>query len=106
METENMINVTDVPLEELAKAAYSLSVPVGMGMLHFVEGELSDQDAKELVDSYALNTRIALSMDYVKGRCCKFHVRRNKEDSTLWIDDKWYDHSDGQLQKLLERTKT
>lgn len=45
--------------------------------------------------------KIALTMDYVHGRCCKMVVW--KEGKQLWIRNTWYDHSDYDLEQLLER---
>lgn len=93
------LNVTGVDLKELAKAAYRFSRPQGLGYLHFEEGELSDADAQHLVDLGVKYSGGGLSMDYVKGRACKFNVTaRNGE---LFISDRWYDHTEADLRDLL-----
>jgi hypothetical protein len=93
---QNKIEITGVDLAKFAQKAYELSVPKGMGFLHFREGGLSDSDAKMLVRDEG---RIALNMDYVHGRGCKMTVIR--EDEKLYIDDRWYDHTDEDLEDLL-----
>lgn len=99
MNTDNMIEVTNLNLVDLVKKAYLLSKPQGMGFLHYMEGdELSDIEATNLID-YG-NPCIAVSMDYVKGRSCKFAVFNN--EGKLFIEDIWYDHSPEDLDKLLE----
>ncbi len=100
MDTSNMIEVTHCKLTDIAKAAYDLSEPVGLGFLHYKEGSLTDEEAEALV---AANEYTPLSLDYVKGRCCKLTVWAN--GGRLYISDSWYDHTPEQLQTLLERIK-
>lgn len=93
------IEVTGIPLEHLAKAAYSRSRPQGLGFMHFQEGDLTDEEIAKIIDRYKNHKHMAVSMDYVKGRSCKFHVRR--EGERLFIGNTWYDHSTSQLETLL-----
>lgn len=93
------LNVTGVELKELAKAAYRFSRPQGLGYLHFEEGELSDEIAQQIIDDGKKYSGGGLSMDYVKGRACKFHVIVRSGE--LFINGRWYDHSEGDLQDLL-----
>jgi hypothetical protein len=88
------IDVTSIDTIKLVKAAYALSVPRGMGMLHFKPGELSDEDAKQCIEPDG-----SVHMDYVRGRGCKFHVW--VEEGKKFIVSPWYDHTDSDLQKLL-----
>lgn len=95
-----MIDITGTDLVEFAKKVYELSVPQGLGFLHFTPSPLTDEEAKQLVnddDNY-----IALDMDYVKGRACKMVVCRRKEGK-LTITDNWYDHTDRIFQQLLDQ---
>lgn len=105
MNTERMLNVTNVDLKLFVKTVYSLSVPLGMGMLHYTEGDLTDKEAEKLleVDDSVFGrdtTRFGVSLDYVKGRACKMTV--HKHDGKLWIDNSWYDHTPKQLAQLRE----
>lgn len=94
------LNVTGVDLRDLAKAAYRFSRPQGLGFLHFEEGELSDEIAQQIIDDGKKYSGGGISMDYVRGRACKFHVTvRNGEQ---FISGRWYDHSEGDLQDLLK----
>lgn len=95
-----MIDVTGIDLVEFAKKVYELSVPQGMGILHFTPSPLTDEVAKSIIALSKDDKRIALSMDYVRGRACKMHVRR--EDGKLTISDTWYDHTDRIYQQLLD----
>ena len=96
---ENMIEVTGVNLVDLVKGVYALSAPVGLGFIHFQEGELSTEDAEILINPDE-DARIRVSLDYVHGRSCKFTVFN--EDGKLYIRDTWFDHNESQLNSLLE----
>jgi len=92
-----MIDITGVDLVEFAKKVYELSSPQGLGFLHYTTEPLNDEEAKQYI--YADKDDIILDMDYVKGRACKMHVR--KEGNKWLIDDSWYDHTDRIYQQLL-----
>ena len=95
-----MIEITGTELTDVAKIAYALSQPQGLGFLHYEDGNLSDEEAKGLVDAEESDGRIALSMDYVNGRACKLTVFSDEEK--LYISDSWYDHTPEQLDRLLD----
>ena len=95
-----MIDLTGVDLVKFAQKAYDLSVPQGLGLLHFEDGGLSEAEAKEITK----HTRgdVVLDMDYVKGRACKMTVfSENDEKKGLFMHDAWYDHTNDQLKELL-----
>lgn len=92
---DGFIEITGCDLVALVKKAYALSVPQGMGFLHFKEGNMSDEDAKKIIES-----PLGVDMDYVHGRAVKFWVK--KEGNRLFVQDRWYDHSDDQLKELLQ----
>jgi len=98
MDTENLIEITGANLVDVAKAAYSLSRPQGMGFLYYQEEELSDEEARGLITD---DERCPLSLDYVKGRACKLTVFQS--EGKLYIPKSWYDHSSSDLDKLLSR---
>lgn len=98
MNTENMIEITGAKLEDVARAAYDLSSPQGLGIIHFEEGGLTDEQIATLIKN---DPHFPLMMDYVKGRACKMTVYR--EGEKLFIDNQWYDHSDADLNELLSR---
>ena len=91
-----MIDITGIDLIKFVKKVYELSQPLGLGFLHYQEGNLSDEEAKALIHK---NDPCIVNMDYVKGRACKMKVF-NRE-SKLEIHDSWYDHTDSQLEELL-----
>ena len=94
------ININGVNLIEFVKEVYRLSVPAGLGWLHFTEGELTDEEAKEILDIWKNDKQFALDMDYIKGRACKMTVFR--KENKLYIRSPWHDHTDIQLKKLLK----
>lgn len=91
--------VTGASLEDLARAAYALSEPCGLGHLHYSPGDLCDSDVQDLLNRGS--RRIPLYMDYVNGRCCKFCVWRDQD--RLFIRSRWQDHYNDDLQALLKQ---
>mgnify|MGYP000268076861 CR=1 FL=1 len=94
---QDMIEVTKEQIPALIKGAYDLSEPVGMGALHFTPEPLTDEEVKDLI-----NEDSTVHMDYVKGRQCKFSVFKDKDTDKFYIRNKWFDHSDMQLEALLK----
>ena len=100
-----MIKITGVNLKEFVKEVYHLSVPQGLGFLHYEPKPLSDEDAIEIVNCLEDDSRIVLSMDYVHGRACKMTVYKKGEGEgeDIYIHDSWYDHTDKQFKSLLSK---
>ena len=97
------INITGIDLIQFIKEVYKLSVPAGLGWLHFTEGELTDEEAKGILDIWKNDKHFALDMDYIRGRACKMTVfRKDREGKEIFIRSPWYDHTDIQLAKLLK----
>jgi len=94
------IDVTGIDLIKFIKEVYKLSIPAGLGWLHFTEGELTSEEAKEISDIWKNDKQFALEMDYIGGRACKMIVFRIK--NKLYIRSPWFDHTDIQLKKLLK----
>jgi len=94
------IDITGINLIEFVKGVYRLSIPAGLGWLHFTEGELTYEEAKEILDIWKKDKQFTLDMDYIKGRACKMTVFRKGKN--LYIRSPWYDHTDIQLEKLLK----
>jgi len=93
------IDITGVDLVKFVQKVYDLSVPQGLGMLHFVPGSLSLEEAKSLINDKPDIYGCVVNMDYVRGRACKMNVW--KEGDKFLINDSWYDHTDTQLWELL-----
>lgn len=96
------INITGVDLIKFVQKAFELSSPQGFGHYHYKPGGLSDEQAKALIVEG--DKEYAVSLDYVQGRAVKMHVARD-EEGRLSIDNAWFDHSDRQLEKLLEHVE-
>ena len=94
-----MIDVTELDIRKLVANVYNMSVPVGMGRLHYTGAPLSEEEITSLID---MSSNYPVSMDYIKGRQCKFTIR--KEDDVLYIADEWLDHSEEQLETLLKNS--
>lgn len=93
------INITGVDLKKFVKEVYNLSQPQGLGILHYREGGLTDEEAESILAEGTPHHPV--DMDYVHGRACKMVVFNN--DDKLTIPDRWYDHTDNQLIELLKR---
>jgi hypothetical protein len=92
-----MIDITGVDLVEFIKRVYEMSRPVGMGMLQFTPEPLTDEEAKSIINH---DSKVIVSMDYVRGRQCKIGVIQ--QDGKLYAEDPWHDHSDDEYRVLLE----
>lgn len=84
-------------VKPLVRKAYELSVPVGMGMIHYRPGPLDSMGVDELVR--VMNKTGYLSMDYVHGRQVKFTIR--KIGDYYFVHRRWPDHTEAQLIELL-----
>lgn len=108
LRTDDLIDVTEADPVALVQAAYDLSAPIGLGLAHYLPGALSAEDAQAILtpepDEAGFRRRgdVVVSMDYVRGRCCKFTIFRDDE-GRRWIAKHWRDHSRDDLQELLRR---
>lgn len=97
MRTEQMIDITDVDLRELARKVYAMSAPMGMGHIHYRPGNLDEETIDMIFDA---ETQRPLRMDYVHGRCCKMIVFQNGD--RLYVRHYWLDHTEDQYAELLQ----
>jgi hypothetical protein len=103
LRTAGMIEVTGVDLAALVRAAYAPSRQQGLGFFD-ANGKasgLSDEVVNEILERGRDDRLNAFTIDYLNGRSVKFHVRRSGE--RLFIQNRWYDHSDHELAALLEQ---
>lgn len=97
-----MVEIPTDKIREAVKFAYSRSRAQGMGVLHFTPGDLPDEDVDAILGRTAGAVEVVVSMDYVKGRACKFHVYSDRGDPPRYFTNpRWFDHSDGDLVDLL-----
>lgn len=100
------LDITGVDLRKFVKEVYNLSQPVGLGFIHYESGELDEEAVSEILIREESNNpydKVLVHMDYIRGRCCKMLVWKDKETGALTIRDQWYDHTDAQLDELLKR---
>jgi hypothetical protein len=99
VDTNRYVEVPAGKLREAVAAAYDLSRPQGLGMLHFQPGQLTDEQIEEIIELG--HRRGGLHMDYVKGRACKFSV--HEQEGRFYVSPRWFDHSHDDLVELLTR---
>lgn len=101
LRTESMIEVTGCDLAALVRAAYSPSRQQGLGLFDSSgRTGISDEDVTEIISRGTKDPMCAVSMDYWNGRSIKMTVY--KDGDRLFIQNRWYDHSDRELGALLE----
>jgi hypothetical protein len=91
----NEFDLTAVNSVDIVKAVYRNSRAQGMGFLHFTEGELSDDEAQQCISQDG-----TISMDYVRGRSCKVHLRYDNNGRRMFTAP-WFDHTDEQVKAML-----
>ena len=91
---------------QVVKAVYDMSVPVGLGFLHYVNGDISEETAKMVTEGakYGVPGAQSYHLDYVAGRQCKFGFKHTEEGCTF-DDEAWYDHTKYQLEDLIAKLK-
>ena len=109
---EKKIDITHLDLVSFIKNVYALSEPVGLGFMHFTKEPLTDAEAQSIIDTRQFSdtglyppkfNEVSIHMDYVKGRACKMVVW--EEDGKLTIKGTWFDHTEGDLRRLLSMTE-
>jgi len=116
---ENMIKINDLDISKFLRNVYEMSVPMGMGFLHYQPGNASDemvesmkkefderlQKAKQEHQKNGKTYRAFFGLDYVQGRQCKMQFFLDGDGESVVIYDRWMDHSDDQLAGLLQASK-
>ena len=97
-----MIEITHLDPREVVKAVYRRSFPVGIGYVHYREGELDEKTIDEIIQEgeESPSRRNVISMDYVHGRQCKFHAFRRGEK--VVVNDNWLDHALSDLHEMID----
>ncbi len=81
MEDQTSVSVRGLDLIEVARALYAGSKAQGLGVLHFEPGDLTRQEAEEVL-GIGVDGIPTLYMDYVKGRVIKVdlvHLRGEEQ---------------------------
>ena len=87
-----LIDITGVPKQYIIEAAYRESRPMGMGYLHFQEGEISKGHLEMILE---MEDRNGIHMDYVSGRAVKLTIYKNLPDGQKlnnWRNDLGFYH--------------
>ena len=101
---EMMIEITGGNLREIARAAYDLSEPVGMGFNDYRPGTLSETELDAVLHTACHEHEqqgIVMYMDYVFGRRVKLMVV--VEGGQWFMYKPWRGHTDEALDTLLRR---
>ena len=75
-----IIDIKGIDKVKILKALYTGAHPQGIGMLHFIDGGLSDEEAKNLLQKNNY-------FDYLHGRVMKINLSTDKLDTTLYDID-------------------
>ena len=103
-----VIDLTGADLRVMVKKAYDLSDPQGRGFIHFKLGHTLSEEETDSLMAKGIYSYLVLSLDYVLGRAVKlsvYHARElanPPEGMTMWMHSDWFDHSNSQLEALLE----
>jgi hypothetical protein len=92
MPTYQIVRVDPI---ELIRYVYNHSIPQGLGRLHYSPAELTVTECLDLIVD-----GVRIDLDYVKGRCCKFHASIDAEKGVDVCLSDWYDHSQEELREL------
>lgn len=106
--TLQKIDLTGINLVRLLRVAYDLSIPLGMGNIHFRPGPLPIDEAHEVVRRQSdLLPDMVLTVDYLHGRSIKLHVRKEHIDGAerWWMYNDWLDHSRDQIDVLVSKAR-
>ena len=118
MDPQRFVEITGADLRQLVRVAYRLSRPVGMGFLHYREGEIPEEMIDRILDTKPQAVygpkegrfiRIVVNMDYVMGRAVKLAVwavetidiETGQKADKLYIERSWFDHGHEELCTLL-----
>ncbi len=96
-----MIEIKEDQIKKAVSAAYDLSRPVGLGFLHAISGPLPEDELNELTKFDGSN---CICLDYVHGRAVKFNIIRKtiEGETKYFISGKWFDHTEKDLNTLLD----
>lgn len=78
------ITTTLNPVEAFT-AIYNASRPFGLGMLAHIPGDISSEDAAEIVSGARMVGR-SLYFDYINGRLMKVWIRLNQDGTMGHVD--------------------
>jgi hypothetical protein len=90
--TSMSVDITGLDPARVVQALYAASQPLGMGVLHFVPGDLGYDEAKSLVGNY---------VDYHRGRVMKVLISGDSFEPGLYDRD----NGNGTAQRVVDRLR-
>lgn len=103
MDVRGYIDVTELDVRALVKAAYAASSPCGLGFLHARDGELDDEMLNVIIERGVKYLHGGVRLDYVHGRAVKFDIRVH--EGRRWVKLNWFDHSPEDIKRILRDLK-
>lgn len=103
-EKEMILKVTTDEMKKMAVLAINASSPMGMGFLHFKNKEYTMADLENYLKDTGIfggnavgknpkNGVTEIQLDYVEGRMCKFHAKKDSDTAwEVWPDQLQYDY--------------
>ncbi len=75
-------DIKGIPLKEVIRAFYEEAIPVGMGMLHYRPGGISDEEIEKIIKSGGTafgykDEHTVVNLDYIAGRRVKTRIYDN-----------------------------
>lgn len=89
------VDIKGLPKHLVFKALYDNAKTQGMGVLHYVPGPISEEDAKDAIEEYK---EYNLRFDYYKGRVMKVVLKGDAFDP--WSYDR--DNGQGAAQRAID----
>lgn len=98
------IDVTDIDPRLMIQTAYNGSRPQGLGLLHYVPGDLDEATLDEIMERAEKDDpRGHVHIDYLRGRSMKFHIWNDRDAGRRYFNLDWYDHGRAATADLLSR---
>lgn len=92
MVTRTMVDISGLDKAEVLKALYDNTIPLGMGILHWIPGPMDIEEARAIIASGGTG------FDYLHGRVMKVHIGGDEFDP--WGYDR--DNGDGAAQRVID----
>lgn len=89
------MDITGMNKAEILASLYNRSKTQGMGVLHYQEGDMTVEEAQEMLDQGQTY------FDYVKGRVMKIELSGDELETDLFNRD----NGDGVCERIIEQLK-
>ena len=91
----NKIDISGLEKSAVLQALYNNAIPLGMGVVHYIPGELSDEQAKNILEK-------TCNFDYLHGRVLKVNICGDTLYTRLYNRD----NGAGAAEKVVEKVRT